>query len=219
MKKTWLVLCLMVSSFVLASCSADGEPFEEKSYTPDAQIKSIILDVRDREVEVTASEDERIHIRFFQNSKEYYRFSVSQENVLFMESVIDKAWTDYIGGKAATGKRKICLQIPSGLLDSLALSTTNEDISLSPLAVTGDITLLSNGGNINFEGLRVGSALSLTVKNGNISGTVIGSYDDFAIRCDVKKGKSNLPLQKDGGNKTLTVSGNNGDVQVELVKE
>ena len=139
MKKTWLVLCLMDSSFVLASCSADGEPFEEKSYTHDAQIKSIILDVRDREVEVTASEDERIHIRYFQNSKEYYRFSVSQENVLFMESVIDKAWTDYIGGKAATGKRKICLQIPSGLLDSLALSTTNEDISLSPLAVTGDI--------------------------------------------------------------------------------
>ena len=53
-----LVLCLMLSSFVLAGCSNNGEPFEEKSYTPDTQINEINLDVQDREIEVSLSKDE-----------------------------------------------------------------------------------------------------------------------------------------------------------------
>ena len=57
----------------------------------------------------------------------------------------------------------------------------------------------------------------MTVKNGNISGTITGSYDDFVIQTEIKKGKSNLPDNKDSGNKKLEVSGNNGDVNIEFV--
>ena len=87
------------------------------------------------------------------------------------------------------------------------------------MAVTGSINISSNGGNITFENLDVGNALYLTVKNGDISGTVIGSYDDFAIQSEIKKGESNLPDNKDGGEKTLNVSSNNGDVNIEFVNE
>lgn len=97
--------------------------------------------------------------------------------------------------------------------------TTNENITLSALAVTGSINISSNGGNIFFGKLEVGNALYLTVKNGNIEGTVIGSYDDFAIRSEIKKGKSNLPDNKTGGEKTLNVSSNNGNVNIELVND
>ena len=65
----------------------------------------------------------------------------------------------------------------------------------------------------------VGSAIYLTVKNGDISGTVVGSYDDFAIQTEIKKGESNLPDNKDGGEKTLNVSSNNGDVNITFVSE
>ena len=61
--------------------------------------------------------------------------------------------------------------------------------------------------------------MNLTVKNGDISGTIAGSYDDFAIQSEIKKGESNLPGNKNGGEKTLTVSGNNGDVHIEFVNE
>ena len=87
------------------------------------------------------------------------------------------------------------------------------------MAVTGSINISSNGGNIFFGKLEVGNALYLTVKNGNIEGTVIGSYDDFAIRSEIKKGKSNLPDNKTGGEKTLNVSSNNGNVNIELVND
>lgn len=214
-----LVVCLVLSSFVLAGCSNSSEPFEEKSYTPDTQINEINLDVQDREIEVSLSEDEQIHIQYHENSKEYYDISVSDENVLMMTSASDKEWTDYIGGKPSAENRKISLQIPDALLNTLILSTTNEDISLPTLAVTGSINLSSNGGNITFGNLDVGSALTLNVKNGDISGAIVGSYDDFAIQSEIKKGESNLPDNKDGGEKALNVSSNNGDVNIEFVNE
>ena len=212
-----LVLCLALGSFILSGCSNNSEPFEEKSYTSDTPIHEIHLEVQDREIEVSLSEDEQVHMQYSENSKEYYDISVSDENVLTITSASDKEWTDYIGGKPADEDRKISLQIPDALLENLTLSTTNEDITLSALAVTGSIHLSSNGGNIAFENLDVGSALTLNVKNGDISGTVVGSYDDFAIQSEIKKGDSNLP-NKDGGDKTLNVTGNNGDVDIAFVK-
>ena len=214
-----ILLCLILGSFILSGCSNSDEPFEEKSYTSDTQINEINLDVRDREIEVSLSEDEQVHIEYSENSKEHYDISVSDKNVLTMTSASNKEWTDYIGGKPSAEDRKISLQIPDALLESLTLSTTNEDITLSALAVTGSINISSNGGNIAFANLDVGSALTLNVKNGNISGEIVGSYDDFSIQSEMKKGESNLPVNKDGGEKTLDVSGNNGDVNIEFVKE
>lgn len=213
-----LALCLVLGSFVLAGCSDSSEPFEEKSYTPDTQVREINLDAEDREIEVSLSPDEQVHIEYWENSKEYYEIAVS-DGVLTMTSASSKEWTDYIGVKSSDEGRKISLQIPDALLENLTLSTTNEDISLPELSVTGSVSISSNGGDISFESLDVGSALTLNVKNGDISGTVVGSYDDFAIQSEIKKGESSLPDEKDGGEKTLNVSGNNGDVNIEFVKE
>lgn len=182
-----LVLCLALGSFALAGCSDNSEPFQEKTYTPDVPVSGIDLDVRDREIQVSPSEDGQIHIRYSENSKEYYEISVSEEHVLTMAGASNKEWTDYLGGKPAAEDRKIYLEIPSGALSSLALSTTNENISLSPLAVTGDVSLSANGGSLSFEALDAGSSLDLYAKNGDISGTVTGSYDDFTIAAEVKK--------------------------------
>ena len=168
---------------------------------------------------MSISEDDQIHISYFENSQETYDITVSDEQVLTMTSASNKDWTDYIGGKPSAENRKILLQIPDALLDTLTLSTTNEDISLPALAITKSINISSNGGNITFGNLEVGSAIYLTVKNGDISGTVVGSYDDFAIQTEIKKGDSNLPDNKDGGEKTLNVSSNNGDVNITFVSE
>ena len=165
---------------------------------------------------MSLSADEQIHIQYSENSKEYYDIAVSG-NVLTMTSASDKEWTDYIGGKPAAENRKISLQIPNVLVESLTLSTTNEDITLSAVAVTGSISLSANGGNITFETLNVGDSITLNAKNGDISGAIAGSYDDFAIQSDIKKGDSNLPDRKDDGEKTLNVACNNGDVDIELI--
>ena len=221
MKKIILLIwCLVLGSFILMGCSNNDHPFVQKEYTANvSQVKEISIEVRDRQIEVSVSEDGEIHIVYFENSKEPYDIIVSDENVLTMASVSNKDWIDYIGGKPAAENRKILLQIPDALLENLMLSTTNEDISLPEVAVTGSINISSNGGSITFESLDVGEDLFLSVKNGDISGAIAGSYDDFTIRSETKKGESNLPDNKDGGEKMLHVSSNNGDVKIEFKKE
>ena len=119
-------------------------------------------------------------------------------------------------GKADAANRKILLRIPSGLLSSLTLSTTNGDLLLPALEVTGSLSLSANNGDIRFEKLGVGNALDLKAKNGDIRGTVAGSYEEFSISCESKKGESNLPSKKDGAPKALTVANNNGDITIEF---
>ena len=96
-----LVLCLVLGCFVLAGCSNGSEPFEERSYTPDMTVNKINLDVQDREIEVSLSPDEQVHMQYSENSKEYYEISVSDDRVLIMTSASNKEWTDYIGFKPA----------------------------------------------------------------------------------------------------------------------
>lgn len=214
MKKIILIaLCVILNSFILAGCSDSGEQFEEKSYTSDTQINEINLDVQDREIEVSISRDNRIRIDYFENSKEAYDISVSDENILTMTSKSNKDWTDYIGGKPSAENRKIFLQIPDALLDNITLSTTNENISLPALTVTWSISVSANGGDIAFESLNA-DTIDLAVKNGDISGTIAGSYDDFSVHSEIKKGEGNLPDSKDGGEKLLNVSANNGDIDI-----
>lgn len=214
-----LALCFVMSSFALAGCSGESEPFKKKNFTPDTQVNGINLDVRDREIEVVLSKDEQVHIQYSENSKEYYEISVSDGNLLTMVNASNTEWTDYIGGKPSAEDRKIVLQVPTALLDTVILSTTNEDVFLPVLAVTGSIDVSTNGGNITFENLDVGNTLTLTVKNGDISGTVAGSYDDFAIQSEIKKGDSNLPNNKESGKKMLNVTSNNGDINIEFLNK
>ena len=214
-----LALCFVMSSFALAGCSGESEPFKKKNFTPDTQVNGINLDVRDREIEVVLSKDEQVHIQYSENSKEYYEISVSDGNLLTMVNASNKEWTDYIGGKPSAEDRKIVLQVPTALLDTVILSTTNEDVFLPVLAVTGSIDVSTNGGNITFENLDVGNTLTLTVKNGDISGTVAGSYDDFAMQSEITKGYSNLPNNKESGKKMLNVTSNNGDINIEFLNK
>lgn len=84
--------------------------------------------------------------------------------------------------------------------------------------MTGSVSLSSNGGDVSFGNLSVGSGLALNAKNGDITGTVVGSYDGFAITSNVKKGENTLPDSKEGCEKTLDVTCNNGDVEVSFVE-
>lgn len=219
MKKIAVLLTgLMLGAVCLTGCTNNNEAFTQKSYTAQVEeITEVCIDVRDRQIKVTPSADNQIYIEYFENSKEYYNISVSDNHVLTMTAASDKGWTDYIGGKSAPGSRTISLQIPNKLLSTLTLSTTNETISLPALTVTGNISLATNSGNLEFNNLNAGNTITLKTKNGNINGSIIGSYDDYAISCNSKKGECNLPSSKENGTKKLTVSNNNGDVDVEFV--
>ena len=196
---------------------ADDQVFEQGDYTADSSVTGLVLNAQDREIEIVKSEGSQILLTYYESQQEYYDFSVA-DGVLTVTYVTDKGWTDYIGSKPDAQYRKIRIEIPADLLTDLDVSTTNEKISLQGVSASGTMALNSDGGDLNLDAVDAGEGLNLTAKNGNISGSVLGGWDDFAITCEVKKGDTNLPEQKPGGEKFLNVSCNNGDVDLELVQ-
>ena len=221
MKKIFAVTsCLILAVNLLTGCTtASNNSFTEKNHTQDAaNIRSIHLDVKDRKIDISISQDDRINIGYFENEKEYYDIELSDGDTLNMTFKDAKEWSDYIGSKAPLNNRTISVQIPKDQLDSLVLSTTNEDILIPDLSLNKTCTVSVNNGNIIFDQLDVGSGITMTAKKGNISGTITGSYDDFAIQAAAKKGKSNLPEQKNTGEKNLILSTNSGNIDIQFEK-
>ena len=208
-KRILIAVYLILVSSLFAGCST--EHFTAREYTAEGSlVQSINVDVRDRRIDVSVSNDDMVHIDYFESSKEGYDITLSS-GVLTIEGISNKNWADFIGVKPSAENRRISIRIPAGILSSLDMNTTNENITIRDIAVSDSMSLSSNGGNVEFENLAVGKSLSMKSKNGNIKGSVLGGYDDFTINCDIKKGDCNLQ-NKDGGEKILNVSCNNGDV-------
>ena len=222
MKKFMAVLAscaVLAAALAIVGCSGE-QTFEAKSESYGAEdVKSIVIDVEDRAVEVIPSEDGQVRIEYSESEKEYYEISLSESGELTMKFQTSKSWTDYIGTKPAAEYRKIKLSVPGELLSGLTIKTTNEAIDVAHLSVSGEVSLDSNGGDLNFEKIDVGESLTVTAKNGNITGSVLGSWDDFSITCEYKKGECNLPESKEGGTKSLKANCNNGDIAIQFVTE
>lgn len=216
-----IIMCLMLGAILLMGCSDSGEDnFEKKYYTSNgAEIAGVNIDVRDREINITFSNDNQVHIDYFESDKEYYSIFVSDDKVLHMNAEDGKEWPDYIGGKPAAGNREIYVKLPGALLKTLSLSTSNGDITLPSLTVTDSISISANGGNTTFDMLNAENSIIIKSKNGNISGSVKGSYDEYSVESNIKKGESNLPPDKKGGKKTLSVSNNNGNTNIDFIKD
>lgn len=220
MKKTAAFLLTLIGAFVfaLAGC-ANGDTFTKKTYTADgAGIEKVTIQAEDREIEVYPSDDGQIRIDYFDGEKEYLEIAVTEEKELTVTLTYNKEWTDFIGTKPSAEYRKIRIGLPDSLLSSLSASTTNESITVRSLSFSESVSLASNGGSVICERVNAGKPLSLTAKDGDISGSVVGDWDDYSISCTIKKGESNLPESKEGGEKSLTVDCNNGDVNIEFVK-
>lgn len=203
-----------VALFTLTGCAGD-DTFTEKTYTSgESVVTSVSIDVSDRQIDIGVSDDDMVHIDYFDGEKEYFDIAV-QDGALTVKLVTDKSFTDFIGTKAAAEYRKVTVRLPK-TVESVFVSTTNETVKVSPIAI-GKVAISNNGGNIEIDKLDVKKSVELSVKNGSIKGSVVGGWDDYAIECEIKKGDSNLPESKSGGEKSLKAKCNNGDINIEFV--
>lgn len=214
-----LGLLLVGISIFLLVCFLQKDVFTEKSYivaTDSTKIDTIDIQVADRELDIRATTGNQIHIDYFDGTKEYLDITISQSGTLTIKLINNKSWTDYIRLKPDATYRKITIQIPNNLVVNCAAKTTDADIKISALSFQ-KLDLNTNGGNIFCERVDVQTSIGLTTKNGNITGSVIGGWDDFKISCTIKKGRCNLPLNKAEGTKALSANCNNGDINIQFV--
>ncbi len=214
----WVALAAALGcTALLGGCAQEAEAFAGKSWTsPAAAVENVNIEVQDRRVELAEAQDGEIRVEYAENSKEFYTLAVDGEKTLNIRLETAKGWGDYIGFKPKAEDRVLRVYLPGGLLKNLAVSTSNENLTLPGIAFGGSVTLKVNNGSIQLEGLNVGQAASLEAKNGSITGTVAGAEAEYTISCQTKKGNSNLPEAHGKGEKRLDLVTNNGDVQVEF---
>ena len=195
MKKilTALTACTIFAVLLAAVGCSGEETFEAKRYSSgEDSVKSVSVDVTDREVEIITSADGQVHIDYSESEQEFYSIRLSEDGDLTMTLETDKGWTDFIGTKPAAQYRKITLAVPDGL-DALTIRTTNEAIGVSTLTVQGAVLLDCNGGSVDFVQLGVGRSLNVTAKNGNITGSILGGWDDFPLPARSKRVRAICP--------------------------
>lgn len=220
MKKYAVIIfaAICTALFVFTGCARTDE-YTEKAYLSDgAEVEEIEIDVFDRELEIYESNDGQIRIEYFDGGKERFEISVSDKK-LSVKLTENKEWTDYIGFNKASGEyRKVRISLPSEMIAKLSAATTNGNITITNLSFAESVNLQSNGGSIICDNLGAGKEITLAVKNGDITGSISGAMDEFSITCTIKKGESNLPALKEGGDKSLTAECNNGDINIEFAK-
>lgn len=216
MKKTAILFAAVGFGLAgsLSGCASD-EVFTAQQYVAEGEVVSLSVDVSDRAVKLMPSEDGKLRIDYYESEKTSYDISLSEEGVLSVTLDLDQSWTDFVGVQPAAEYRTVCVYLPQELTD-VSVSTTNEAISATGTIAAQNVSMSVNGGDLSFGKIAAGSSVTLNAKNGNITGTILGSWDDYAIACNVKKGESSLPENKTGGSKTLSVDCNNGDVEVEI---
>ncbi len=216
MKKTAILFAAVSFGLAgsLSGCASD-EDFTAQQYAAEGEVVSLSVDVSDRAVKLMPSEDGKLRIDYYESEKTSYDISLSEEGVLSVTLDLDQSWTDFVGVQPAAEYRTVCVYLPQELTD-VSVSTTNEAISATGTIAAQNVSMSVNGGDLTFRKIAAEKSVTLNAKNGNITGTILGSWDDYAIACNVKKGECSLPENKTGGSKTLSVDCNNGDVEVEI---
>ena len=118
MKKILAALsaCTVFAVLLAAVGCSGGETFDAKRYSSvEDSVKSVTIDVTDREVEIITSADGQVHIDYSESEQEFYSIRLSEDGDLTMTLETNKDWTDFIGTKPAAQYRKITLAVPSGL--------------------------------------------------------------------------------------------------------
>lgn len=214
-----IISAMAMGVLLLSGCSSESGDYVEKTYDISAaEVETLRVDVRDRIIEIYESTDDQIHLNYFESTTEPYTIEHTDVKELSMVCASSKEWTDYVGVNSDQKSRTIQLWIPENTLNNLSLKTSNEDLVLNSLVLSGAIDLNVNNGNIDINYLNAATAIALETKNGNINGTIVGSYDVFSIQSNVKKGDCNLPAKKENGSKNLTASANNGNINIEFVE-
>ncbi len=199
--------------FGLTSCG-DTE-FNAQTYTSSSSLTSLTMTVENRTVNIKKSMDDKLMIEYYDSDKEYLNIT-ENDSIIDISLGIDKQWYDFIGIQSDSQYRIINLYLPS-TISSLQISTTNENINADNLTISNYIMLNTIYGDIELIDIYGSNKIELTTKNENINGTIVGSYDDYSIKCDIKKGNTNLPSKKENGEKILHVNCNNGDANIEMI--
>lgn len=120
------------------------------------------------------------------------------------------------------GKLVIGCDAGNIVLDAVSAGYVEAECSMGEIVVenvnAGKLLVDNDCGNILLDGAAARESMSLNCSLGNVSGTIRGHMDDYAITSDVNLGENNLPDGTHGG-VALQVDVDCGNIEIEFEED
>ena len=190
MKKLFLGIVLTVSLGILSGCmiTENYDEYKRKQFRSTDEISEIIANDSSTNYSLQVSDTEELLVEYSDSTTESWYDIDVADGVLKIEKT---------QGTVGVEENSVIITLPKKEYKNISIETSN--------------------GNIVFENI-LAEKYKCFVKNGDITGSISGVMDEFSITCTIKKGESNLPALKEGGDKSLTAECNNGDINMNFVK-
>ena len=132
------VCCLALAS----GCKNEGS-FSAQSYScAGEEVRNVSVDVRDSAVEIAPSEDGTLRIEYYESESRTYGIAL-EGGTLSVSLVSEGGIGNFFGVQPDVGFRTLRLYVPDGL-GTLAVTTTNEDITLASVSCTDSVSRASS---------------------------------------------------------------------------
>ncbi|MFE4764482.1 DUF4097 family beta strand repeat-containing protein [Bacillus mycoides] len=222
--KNVLPVTVVVSSVLIftSACTNDASSdkknssikYEEKSYSLEAdKISKISLAAMDRSVDVVKSNDNEIHITYFENDKEFYAINVSDEKSLIMQAKTDKELKDYVGLNSDKTHRNIKISVPHGIESGIEIKTSKGDINLSEVNISGSVEATTSNGKIKASNVKSEKSFKVETKNDDINLSNV----DVKGSIDASVSNGNLDIEKVAVDDALKLKSKNGSINGTIV--
>jgi DUF4097 and DUF4098 domain-containing protein YvlB len=145
----------------------DSEHYEQREYIAEASsFKKIIIDDSNKEINVVSSEDDKIHITYYDNEKEHYEISEQGDTLVFNYNS-KRLWYEFVGFHIYIEDYAITIHIPEAYAGNIDLITSNNPIKMQNVIMTGELLADTSNSGITMENVK-GKAFNLTTSNGTV---------------------------------------------------
>ncbi|MBO7356504.1 MAG: DUF4097 family beta strand repeat protein [Lachnospiraceae bacterium] len=99
------------------------------------------------------------------------------------------------------------------IADNITTNATSGSLKAVRVSANDTLSSSATSGTTRFEELYVGNNIKINANSGSVSGSIIGSEDDFSIIANTTSGSCNLSNSRDG-EKSLDISTTSGSVNI-----
>ena len=204
-------------------------PYTSAIYDVKESIDGITIDEQGADVKFVRSEDGKVHIKYYENSRRGYNFSVKSDGKLYISSVINNDWTNSFGISVSTPTLTVMLpkdfsgdiKVDCTLGDivaenicaaSFSAESENGDVKLNGAIFSGHLTVDSELGDTEIYNVQVDRTAKLSAENGTLFAQIVKAADFYA-----ESENGNVTLADINYSGSLFSESENGNIQLSNV--
>ncbi len=188
--------------FDITRLSTDA-PYEPKSFVSSGSVENISIDDNNADIELSPSADDKVHITYYENNKEYYDISESAQGDLVIKSRTSRKWYDYIF-TFKFEQPKLHVEVPAHYDGDITVKSHDGHVLVKDISAD-DMLLTSFGDDIKVQYTVLSGRLeakasddSIYIEQTSVTGGIICHVSDGKLELSAVTGKTIQADNRDG---------------------